>query len=55
MIKSIYRPNNDATYNQAFNNINCNKINEIWEEKAQTQEFVIEVQLIAYIPVSVAT
>ena len=25
MIESIYRPNNDANYNQAINNINCNK------------------------------
>ena len=36
-------------YNQAFNNINYNKWKEVRVKKAQTQGFVIEVQLIAYV------
>ena len=51
----IYKPNNDTSYNQTFNNVNCNKIKEIREEKAQTQEFVIEIPFIDYVPASSVT
>ena len=51
-----YSLNNNAKYKQAFSKVNYNKLKEIREEKSQTQEFVIEVRLIAYVPaLSVAT
>ena len=46
---NVYSPNNNAKYKWAFNKVNCNKLKKIREEKAQTQEFVIEVGLIAYV------
>ena len=45
-----YSPNNNAKYKQVFNKVNCNKLKEIREEKAQTQEFIVEIRLIAYVP-----
>ena len=38
-----YSLNNNTKYKQAFNKVNCNKLKEIREEKAQNQEFVIEI------------